>query len=459
MTTLRRPTIAQENMVSFWESEFGDYTPNQPLSDNIDVDVAVIGGGFTGLTVAREYMKDSPHKKTAVLEGKYIGFGASGRNAGFNMSLFGLEPEVTVFRWGRRRAQAAHDYMVRAIEYVRQIVAKNNIECNYEHTGMLRVAYVPSQIKRLSNTLKLLESFDKTGQRYSYIEKAELMARVNSDKFQAAIFEADTGILNPTKHVRALKSLAEEAGAQIYEQTPVTNIERSGNKIILKTGEKTIRCEKLVIAVNAWASQIKGLPRIRSRQTPVWTSQVVTEPLSKKIWDEINWNNRVAIEDIRQMVHYFRRTACGRISIGGGNVTRPINREMAQMDCKDVWNTLENRLKWIFPVLKNVRFEYRWGGPVSVNLDMTPEIGHIGDERIIYASGCIGHGLSLTQLNGRLIADLLSEQKTDLTEFWMVNRKAIPWPPDPIGIVGFNAVKSSLRIWDRIEERSLPKGL
>ncbi len=441
--------------VSFWEDDFGDYTPNQPLETDLDLDVAIIGGGYTGLTAAREFANDAPGSDIAVLEGQYVGFGASGRNGGFSMSLFGLEPEVTVLRWGRERAQAAHDYMVQAIDYVRQVVGDNNIQCDYEHTGMLRVAYAPSQKKRLGKTLELLNSFDKTGQRYQYIEKAELAGRVNTDKFQCAIYEPDTGILNPAKHVRSLKTLAEKSGAKVFENTPVISIDRGGNKIILRTAKGTVRCEKLVIAVNAWSDQINGLKRIRSRQAPVWTAQVVTEPLSDEIWTNIGWAGREAIEDNRQLVHYFRRTRCVRISIGGGSAEQPADKLMAQMDCKELWSVLETRLRWMFPILENVRVDYRWGGPVSVNLDMTPEIGHIGDERVIYACGCIGHGVSLTQLNGRLIADLLSERKSELTDFWIVNRKAIPWPPDPIGYIGSKTINFGLRMWDRIEERNL----
>lgn len=128
---------------------------------------------------------------------------------------------------------------------------------------------------------------------------------------------------------------------------------------------------------------------------------------------------------------------------------------MAKLECKEIWNSLEKRLKWMFPVLDDIAFDYRWGGPVSVNADMTPEIGHIGDERIIYANGCIGHGVSLTQLNGRLIADLLHGRNSDLTDFWMVNRKAIPWPQGLIGVAGVNVIKSALNFVDRLEEKNL----
>ena len=117
------------------------------------------------------------------------------------------------------------------------------------------------------------------------------------------------------------------------------------------------------------------------------------------------------------------------------------------MDTAKIWAGLEAHIKWLFPTLKNISMDYKWGGPVSVNLDMTPEIGFIGDERIIYANGCIGHGVSLTQLNGRTIADLILENKTDLTDFWIINRKAIPWPPSIIGGAAIRTITGGLKLW------------
>ncbi|MEE9376162.1 MAG: FAD-binding oxidoreductase, partial [Rhizobiaceae bacterium] len=162
-------------------------------------------------------------------------------------------------------------------------------------------------------------------------------------------------------------------------------------------------------------------------------------------------------EDNRQLIHYFRRTACGRFTMGGGKVSNPKGKEMATMDTSKTWEALEAHTKWMFPQLKNIKFEYRWGGPVSVNLDMAPEIGFIGDERVIYANGCIGHGVAITQLNGRTIADLVLEKKTELSSIWFVNRKAVPWPPGLLGDAAYYAITGALALWDRIDERKLVK--
>ncbi|UMZ14925.1 FAD-binding oxidoreductase [Pseudomonas sp. MPFS] len=119
------------------------------------------------------------------------------------------------------------------------------------------------------------------------------------------------------------------------------------------------------------------------------------------------------------------------------------------------WQHCEAHLKWIYPQLANTRIDYRWGGPVSVNLDMVPEISFIGDERIIYSGGCFGHGVALTHLNGRTIADLLSGRKTELSEFWIVNRKSLPMNSDTLSFSGGKAARQALKAWDWWEERRL----
>jgi glycine/D-amino acid oxidase-like deaminating enzyme len=223
----------------------------------------------------------------------------------------------------------------------------------------------------------------------------------------------------------------------------------------LKTGGGTVTAGKLVIATNAYSIALQGLPKLRARQIPMWTFQVVTAPLSSGQWDSIGWHNQQSFEDNRQLVHYFRPTVDGRITMGGGDVTAYSGRGLDHDFAPEVWRHCEEHLRWIYPQLRDVPIEYRWGGPVSVNVDMTPEIGMIGDERIVYSTGCIGHGVSLTHLNGRLIADLLAGKKTALTDFWIVNRKAVPWPPEPLLFLLRNAIVRGLKVWDSLEERKL----
>ena len=449
-------SIQRPEAASFWESQQKPSAASAHLKGDTQVDIAIIGAGFTGLSAAREIKLDEPGQSVAVLESKYVGYGASGRNGGFNMSLFGLEPEVTMLRWGKQKTIEAQSYMTKAVEYVRDLVGTYEVQSDYEHNGMVRVAYSDRQLKRLEESVELFEKLGVSHQ-YQYKSASEVQSDIHSPKFQGGLFEQNSGTLNPYKHVRELKRIAQSVGAIIYEGTPVTQIDRNDQYITLVTPHGRVRCRKLIIAVNAWSGQIQGLPRIRSRQTAVWTAQVATAPLTDQQWQDIGWAARESIEDNRQLLHYFRRTACGRFTMGGGNIALPDKANIGRLETTKIWHQLEQHIKWLFPQLAGLEIDYRWGGPVSVNMDMTPEIGFVGDERIIFSTGCIGHGVSLTQLNGRMIADLILEKQTQLTEFWIINRKAIPWPPGFLGQAAIHAITGGLKLWDKFEERSLDK--
>ena len=448
--------LSRYEETSFWARSYGAYRPGAPLTGDATVDVAIIGGGFTGLSTALEFKRDNPGATVAVLEGAVVGYGASGRNGGFNMKLFGLEPEVTKLRWGRERTIAAHRYAQRAVAWVKKRIEDNRLESDYRHTGMFRVSYSPAQHERLKRTYHLMQELG-IDDAVSVWSADQLRAEFKTDRYLGAMYEQETGILNPCKHVRELKRLAVEKGVVVYEQTPVELISRPGDKVRLQTPHGAVTATKLVVATNAYTRALKGLPELRSRQLPMWTFQVVTAPLTTEQWDSIGWKNQQSFEDNRQLVHYFRPTVDGRITMGGGDITTPSDDSFDHDYAPRIWSHCEEHLKWIFPQLRDVQFEYRWGGPVSVNLDMTPEIGLLGDERVIYSTGCIGHGVSLTHLNGRLIADLLGGKKTELTDFWIVNRKAVPWPPEPVSFLGRHAIHQGLKLWDYWQERKLPR--
>lgn len=445
---------AMMNNQSFWQYKYGDYSANAALPPgSYETDVLVIGAGYTGLTCAREVRKDDKSKRVMVLDANDIGFGASGRNGGFNMTLFGVEPEVTLLRWGKERTRAAQAYMQQAVQYVKELIESEDLDSDYEHTGMLRVTYTDKQARRLKKTYELLCDITKPGS-FEYYSGEEAHQRLHCPHIKGAIYEPETGILDPCKHVRSLKKLAEREGAEIYENTRVISLSKDNGWAFVQTDVATIKAKKLVIATNAWTHNLPSTPKLGSVQTPVWTYQIVTEPLTPEQWKSINWDGRMSVEDNRQLVHYMRITTCGRITMGGGSIGIEYNdNKMDLWKNQQTWSDLEQHLKWMFPTLKDIKVHYKWGGCVSVNLDMTPEIGFVGDHNIIYAAGCIGHGVSLTQLNGRLIADLVLEKDTRLSKFWIVNRKAIPMPPGNIlRYAGAKLIEGILKTVDFYEE-------
>ncbi|MCJ7584407.1 MAG: FAD-binding oxidoreductase [Anaerolineales bacterium] len=436
---------------SFWLATYGEYTPNPPVKGDLCVDVAIIGGGFTGLATAYNLRKDDPGMKVAVLEAEVVGFGASGRNGGFSMTLFGLEPAVTKSLFGQQRTVEAHRYMERAVDYVDALVREHKIQSDYEFPGFLRAATTPGYVKRIQHDLEILTSMGVTG--IEWIEAEKIRAEVDSPLFLGGWWEPRCGLLNPAKQARELKRIAQKAGADIYEETPVLEIKRSP-RFTLRTPGGTITAEKVVFATNAYSHLIPGL---RSKQVPAFTHMVVTEPLTDKQLTTIGWKNRQGIEDARNLVHYFRLTADNRIAMGGSDVSITYGRNMERDLNPRTFADLERDVVRLFPHLKGIRFTHRWGGPVSVPIDMAPAIGFLGDPRAIYSLGCVGHGVSMTHLNGRTIADLLQECKTDLTEVWFVNRKMIPWPPEPLRLLASQAIRVYMRVEDALYERGMPK--
>ena len=436
---------------SFWLATYGDYLPNPPLQGDLKVDIAIIGAGFTGLSTAYNLRREDAGLSVAVLEAEVVGFGASGRNGGFSMTLFGLEPAVTKALFGHQKTVEAHRYMERSVDYVDELVKEHNLQSEYWFPGFLRAATTPGYVKRIQHDLEILTSMGITG--ISWIEADEIKKEVNSPRFLGGWWEPRSGLLNPAKQVRELKRLAIQYGAQVYENTPVTEIHRAED-LTLATPQGKVSAKKVIFATNAYSHLI---PELKRKQVPAFTHMVVTEPLSQAQLEPIGWKNRQGIEDARNLVHYFRLTIDNRITMGGSDVSLAYGGDMDHDLNPHTFTTLEQDILWLFPHLKGIQITHGWGGPVSVPLQMAPAIGFIGDQRAIFSLGCVGHGVSMTHLNGRTLADLALERKTDLTDVWFVNRHMIPWPPEPIRMAASQVIRGYLRLEDRIFERRIDK--
>ena len=429
---------------SFWMTT-RDYTPGEPLREDIEVDVAVVGGGFTGLSSAYHIKKAEPNLRVALLESEVIGFGASGRNGGFNMTLFGLTMQITALRFSKAKAKEAHHYMERAVDYLRDLVSELNIDCDYEHPGFLRVATSEKYKKRIQHEMKLAHELGIDG--IEWLEKDQAQKQVQSSMYLGAWWEPRCGILNPAKLAWGWADVIRPMGVEIYENSPVAEILRESGKVRLDTPNGVVRADKVVMATNAWSHLFKELKR---KQVPVWTHIVMTEPIDEAQFQEIGWQNRQGIEDARNLVHYYRLTIDNRLVMGGRDVSLSYGTDMDQDLNPITFENLKNDVRELFPILKDIKFTHEWGGPVSVPLDMAPAIGYAGDKNVVYSLGTVGHGVSMTQLNGRTVADLILERHTDLTDVFFVNRRTIPWPPEPLRNLTIKAILGYMHWEDRI---------
>ena len=240
--------------------------------------------------------------------------------------------------------------------------------------------------------------------------------------------------------------MVSENPLRILEQSPVEEIKKDGNKLRLETPEGQVYADKVVLAANAWSHYFA---KVKFKQTPLFTYIVLTEPLNDKQLKEIGWIGRETIEDFRDLVHYYRLTADNRLLFGGRDVSLSWGGNMDKDKNEKTFQGLKKDVVETFPALKGIKFTHQWGGPVSATLDLFPAMGYVGDKNMIYSLGLVGHGVSLSQLNGQTLADLTLEQDTELTREFFVNRRTIPVPPEPFRRMSFQAIVSFMRWEDR----------
>jgi glycine/D-amino acid oxidase-like deaminating enzyme len=275
---------------------------------------------------------------------------------------------------------------------------------------------------------------------------------VDSPCFLGAWWEPRCVLLNPARLAWEMKRLVKSfAGVRIAEQTPVTEVRASAGGYRIATPRGAVSARKIAFATNAFSVHF---PRLRSRQTPVYSYVVLTEPLGPRL-DPLGWRGREGVEDTRNLIHYFRLTPDNRFLMGGGDVGLVYDGRLGRDRHEPTFARLEAFIPRVFPSLKGVKITHRWGGPVSVTLDMAPALGYLGGDRsAVYSLGCIGHGVSMTQYNGWTLAELLLERQSERTEAFFVNRWTMPWPPEPLRF----GMSTAIRQWMRWEDRWLERG-
>ena len=428
---------------SYWLEIAGPYTESPPLAEPIRADVAIVGGGFTGLSAAFYLKQADPALRVVLLEQQVIGYGASGRNGGFAMTLFGLTMEITKLRFGREAVREAQHVMDRAVEHVGELVQTHNLQCDYEKTGLMTVAISEAGKRRLIAETELANSLGFTSIRW--IDASAARERVNSPTYLGGRVEDNCALINPAKMAWELKRLCLDAGVEIYEQTAVEQVHAGSRTLVLVTPQAVVQADKVILATNAYSGHF---PQLRRQQAAVYTYIVVTEPLSEAQLAPIGWQSRVGIEDGRNLVHYYRLTPDNRLLMGGGDVQIFPGGGLGDDRHAATRAELEAHVQWTFPSLRGVHFTHHWGGPVSVPLDMAPAMGYVGDDRrLMVAFGCVGHGVAQTLFNGVILRDLALDRKTEWTDLFFVNRRTIRWPAEPLFTPMAQAIRSGMR-WD-----------
>jgi glycine/D-amino acid oxidase-like deaminating enzyme len=435
---------------SFWlEQASARYIESPALEGLVRADVLIIGGGFTGISAAYHLKKNQPDLRVVLLEADVVGSGASGRSAGLVMPTFGLTYNLIALRFGTRILADAHRYAVRAVAYVGELAHMHDIACDYEPVGLLRVATTSAAARRLQQDMRLAQSLGISGM--TWLDAAATRARLDSPTFLGAWHEPRGALVNPVGLLHGLKRLALSVGVEVYERSRVTNLEFA-QPVRAQTPHGAVEADKLVLATNAFTAQFA---RLQSKQYAVYSYIMLTEPLSAAQLDSLGWLGREGIEDTRNLAHYYRLTSDNRLLVGGGDWQHYYGSKLSDVLHVPTYEHLERFTANTFPGLHGPRITHRWGGPVSITLDMNPAIGVIGaGQRIVYSVGCMGHGIATSILNGQTISDLISEQRTELTEAFFVNRTVLPLPPEPLRTPLANGILGVMRAQDEFDERN-----
>ena len=412
---------------SFWLNHRA-YEPGPPLDGDETADVVIIGGGFTGLWSAICLKEADPSIDVVVLEQKVVGYGATGRNGGFAMTMVGRNVHQLTKMVGKRQAKATYHAMHDAIGEIESFAAAEGIEADIWHSGNLTVSNGPEQDERIRQDVAAAELL---GLPFDALDAGQVQDLVQSDTFRIGHFEDQCLVLDPAALARGLADAARRRGVKIREFTPVDEITTVGSagaqRVEARTPFGTVHADRGVIATNAYAQSI---PELRRFIFTIYAYIVLTQPLTEEQWKRVGWERRCGIEDKRIMVHFSRPTADGRILWGGRDAPfMPDGPNPRHDRNQKLFDRLEETFRWTFPELNDVPVDRGWGGPVCGTLDCIASVRWMKGERILYALGYAGHGVGPSRLVGKIVSDMLLTSGTDLTDLPFVAKRPIPLPP------------------------------
>jgi len=433
----REPLVFEPNR-SYWARS--QSPPNPPLTENITADVAVIGGGFTGLSSAYYIRTISPRKRVVVLEAKGCGNGASGRNGAMVLTM-------TDDRYMQLSADPAvdkriYDLTAQNIQTLLKLSAATGIDCELETNGALQVLNTSEEIKAAQEYVQAARS---AGIPVEFWSKQQVAVAIGTTLYEGAFFDPNGGHIHPMKLVQVWKAAAESAGAEIYENTVAANIEEGSEHVLHTVSGFSVRAKSLVLATNAFTPR---LGRFRNSIVPVHEYVAITPPLSEQQLAGIGWLKRAPFNDSRTEVIYLGLTRGNRIHIGGGRPSYFFNNgDGGTGDATPHYSQLRRELVRLYPQLEGIEFEAAWSGVVDWSLNEAPSVGRTGKHNnIFYGLGYSGHGVNLTSVFGRVIADLEAGRDEQWKPYPFLNASLDYIPNEPFRWLG---AKSGLA-WYRL---------
>ena len=442
--------MSEYSELSLWLATYpGDLSPRPSLDGDADVDVAIVGGGFTGLWTAYYLSERDPTLRIVVVEREICGFGASGRNGGWCVG----ELVTGVDGYARLSSLDAAMRLSRAVfssvDEVGRVAAAESIDCSYAKGGTVRFARNAPQAKRQVEEIARHREHGFTEDEVRLLSVDDTRALGNASDLHGGIFFAPCAALDPARLVRGLADAVERRGVRIVEHTDVTAIDERR----VRTSHGTISASSVIRAVEAYT---RDLPGERRTMVPLYSLMIATEPLDDETLAEIGLETRPTFSDDRYMVTYGQRTADGRIAFGGRGVPYLFGSKIRSVTERDpaTHRLIRDTLVEFFPVLREVEITHRWGGVLGAPRNWTPAVSYDPATGLGTAGGYVGEGVAPANLAGQTLADLITGTDSELVDLPWVGVTSRRWEPEPLRWLGIRGSRGAMKLADRREYAS-----
>lgn len=429
---------------SLWEDQVGALERRAPLTERRTADVAIVGGGLTGLWAAYYLTEHDPSLDVVVLEAEHVGFGGSGRNGGWCSALFPTSAAAIAAEHGEAAARDLRAAMRTTVPEVGRVCEAEGIDAGFVQGGTLTLARTKAQLERAAEEA---EDAARWGDRVELLDAAAASARLAATDVLGATWTPDCARVQPLRLVRGLAEVVERRGVTIHEGSRVTAIEPGW----VRTEQGSVKARHVLRTTEAWTSQLPGQ---RRAVVPVYSLMVATEPLGDDVWDGLGLTGQEVFTDHRHLIIYGQRTTDGRIAFGGRGAPYHWRSTIRPEHDQEpgVFAGLERTLVEMLPQLAGVGFTHRWGGPVGITRDWQASVDLDPVTGLGRAGGYVGDGVGTTNLAGRTLADLVLGLDTPLVRLPWVGHRSRAWEPEPLRWLGINAGLRAMTIADA-EER------
>lgn len=402
---------------SLWQETAASRPAFDEMSSGHRFDVAIIGGGYTGLSTARYLARRG--LSAVVLEASRIGWGASGRNGGVVSGKFRLSFSDIAARYGLDTARRMHDLGIEAIDHVGELVEDYGIaSAGFHPTGSLRCAHNQVSLDGLKKEVAWLHG--TLGDRAcSILSPEEMEAETGSRDFVGGMLNTHGGVIHPLNFVLGIAAGLKAAGIAIHEKAPVTAIRRDRNGVVLETPHGAVSAGQVVIATNSYSDLTPATSAVRKSIIPFRSAMIATEPLTDSAYASLLSQDR-SYTETRRMMRWFRR-AGDRVIYGGRGA-------FGKTDSEGAFAALHKAMVRQFPELAAVSVTHRWSGLVAMTMDSIPHLGRL-DDRVVYAVGYNGTGVAMASNMGRYVAAMVAGENPDLGLLTRTPLKPVPLYP------------------------------